>query len=165
MAEDQIDAPSRHYVTRTAQQRPENRPVSYEDQDDTESEESYQNRRRRTRVAGGARSGIQTARKLSAPDLQKPTGIVLALLAANLLWTVWRTTVTAPGKLLTVIPQAVAGLWVVGLGLLIVAEFNPRLAMLFIVLVTIGNVLFNNAANQSAITALNSLFGQRKAGQ
>lgn len=133
--------------------------LTFQEQNKLPTEQEVTRKKRHGAVVGGLR---QTAKSVSAPDLQKPTGIVLALLAANLLWTIWRTTVTSPGKLIHKLPQAVAGLWVVGLGVLILAEFNARLAMLFMVLVTVGNVLFNSAANQSAMTALNSLFGQRK---
>ena len=132
--------------------------LTFQEQDRLPTEQEVTRQKRRGALLGG----LSQAKNVSAPDLQKPTGVVLGLLAANLLWTIWRTTVTSPGKLIHKLPQAVAGLWVVGLGVLILAEFNARLAMLFMVLVTIGNVLFNSAANQSAITALNSLFGQRK---
>jgi len=132
--------------------------LTFQEQDKLPTEQEVTRKKRHGAILGG----LSQAKNVSPPDLKKPTGIVLALLASNLLWTIWRTTVTSPGKLIHVLPQAIAGLWVVGLGVLILAEFNARLAMLFMVLVTVGNVLFNSAANQSAITALNSLFGQRK---
>ena len=138
---------------RRSQSKPENRPVSYQEQDRATSERSYQGQRR----FGGA---LRQASSVSAPDLTKPTGVVLTLLALNVAWTIWRTAVTAPGHLIRSLPKAFAGIWVVGLGILIVAEFNAQLAVLFTILVTIGNVLFDNAANHRAIGALNTLFGK-----
>lgn len=108
----------------------------------------------------GIRSGLSTVRNASAPDLKNPTGGLLGLLALNFAWTVWRGTVTNPGHILPTIMRSAAGLWFVGLGVLLVAEFNPQLAVLFMVLITIGNVLQDNGPNMQAISILNTAFGK-----
>jgi hypothetical protein len=104
------------------------------------------------------RDTISGARQVTSSDFGKPTGILIGLLAVNFAWTLFRTIVNNPNKVFHTALQALTGLWVVGLGVLIVAQFNPRLAMLFMALITVGNVLGNNAVNNRAISALNGVF-------
>ena len=79
------------------------------------------------------------------------------LLFLNLVWSMWRT-VIGGHDLRGELVREVAGIWFVGLGVLIVAEFNPQLAMWFMVLVTVGNILLNNAANKAAIKGVSTIF-------
>jgi hypothetical protein len=64
----------------------------------------------------------------------------------------------------TTLVQNVAGIWVVGLGILVVAEFEPKLALLFAILFTIGNVIMSTGnktavqANKTAVQAFSDIF-------
>lgn len=117
----------------------------------------------RARAVSG---GVRTAQSISGPDLTKPTGAVVSLLALNFGWTVFRTAVTkGPSDVFHSMIRSFAGLWFVGLGVLIMAEFNARLAVLFMVLVTVGNVVSDNAANRVAIATLDKLFAGSTSGK
>lgn len=78
---------------------------------------------------------------LSAPKFTSSTGAVVSLLFLNFAWSVWRTIVNAGSDVRTKLVQNVAGIWVVGLGILLLAEFQPHLALLFVILLTIGNII------------------------
>jgi hypothetical protein len=58
--------------------------------------------------------------------------------------------------------KILTGTWVIGLGLLVLHEVDPHVAMLFALLFVIGNVLTNNAGNQAAINALSTVFVGKK---
>ena len=128
---------SSNYSRRTSQERPENQRSSY-----TSQTPRLQSR------------GFPT---IQAPTLNNPTTILVVLLFLNLVWSMWRTVISAK-NVRQELTREVAGIWVVGLGVLIVAEFNPQLALWFMVLITLGNVLFNSAANKTAIKGVSAAF-------
>jgi hypothetical protein len=99
---------------------------------------------------------------LSGPKFTSPTGALTSLLFLNLAWSMWRTIVAEGNR--TTLVQNVAGIWVVGLGILVVAEFEPKLALLFAILFTIGNVIMSTGnktavqANKTAVQAFSDIF-------
>jgi hypothetical protein len=105
---------------------------------------------------------------ISLPKFTSDTGAVVGLIALSMVWSLIRTFATADstqsglGAAAPVHAQLVrvmAGTWVVGLGILIVHEFDPHVAMLFALLVLVGNVLTNNAGNKAVINALGVVLG------
>jgi hypothetical protein len=104
---------------------------------------------------------------LSLPKFTSDTGAVVMLVAINMAWSIFRTFATAPnadpalgaaGSVHGKLVRITAGAWVVGLGLLIVHEIDPHVAMLLALLFVIGNVLANNAGNKAVISAFDTLF-------
>lgn len=104
---------------------------------------------------------------ISLPSFTSDTGAVVMLIVFNLAWSVFRTfaenpeadnTLGAASSIHGQLVKITTGAWVVGLGLLIVHEIDPHVAMLLALLFLIGNILSNNVGNKAAINALNTLF-------
>jgi hypothetical protein len=74
------------------------------------------------------------------------------------MWSMWRTIVGGSDRKTLV--RSVAGIWVVGLGILIFAEFQPKLALMFVILLTIGNILSNVQGNTTAVGAFSRIFAK-----
>jgi hypothetical protein len=110
---------------------------------------------------------------ISLPSFTSDTGAVVMLIVLNLAWSVFRTfaenpeadtTLGAASSIHGQLVKIVTGSWVVGLGLLIIHEFEPHLAMLLALFFLLGNIVTNNLGNKAAINALNRLFvGQKGA--
>lgn len=109
------------------------------------------------------KAGQNDVGSISLPKFKSDTGAVVGLLMLSMVWSVVRTWTENPSEGFSpasnrAMLKIFAGTWIVGLGVLIVHEFDPHVAMLFAVLVLVGNVLTNNAGNKAVIGALNSLF-------
>lgn len=111
--------------------------------------------------------GSGLSRRLAPKSVvSSPQGICVSLLALNGVWLIWRHIASVgAGKTPLVqlsspeLVRGFTGLWVVGLGILILAEWAPAIAVPFAILFTIGNLLGGGAANKAATTALGRLFG------
>lgn len=131
-------------------------------------------KKRASKVAGFTKSfgGIQNdVGNISLPSFTSDTGAVIALIGLNMAWSVFRefasnpeadSTLGAASPLHGSLVKIVTGAWVVGLGLLLVHEVDPHVAMLLALLFVIGNILSNNAGNKAAINALNTVFVGKK---
>ena len=100
---------------------------------------------------------------ISLPKIENETGAVVALLVVSMSWSVVREWLKNPsGGFSPVsnkqIVRILTGTWVVGLGVLIVHEFDPHLALLFAVLIVVGNIVSDNAGNKLVLGALDSVF-------
>jgi hypothetical protein len=93
---------------------------------------------------------------LSPPKFTSGTGATTSLLFLNLAWSLWRTIVGGADRKTLV--RNVAGIWIVGIGILILAEFQPQLALAFAVLFTIGNIVSNVQGNSKAVKTLSTIF-------
>lgn len=109
-------------------------------------------------------AGQNDVGSVSLPKFTSDTGGVIALVMANMAWSVIRTYLQNPAsgvlnpESIQTYVKIVAGTWVVGLGVIIVHEFDPHLALLFAVLILVGNVLSNNRGNILVINAFEKLF-------
>lgn len=110
---------------------------------------------------------------LSAPKFTSDTGAVVMLIVLNMMWSLFRSMADAPNADNTLgaasplhpeFVQILTGTWVVGLGILIVHEVDPHVAMLLALLFVIGNVLTNNAGNKAAINVLSTVFSGKSIG-
>ena len=115
---------------------------------------------------GGLKGITNDIKGISGPQFTSNTGAVVGLITLNAIWSMFRLfTVSGPtgGTANPTVRHAeiriLTGAWIVGLGVLIIHEFNPRLAMLFALLLFLGNVLSDGAANQVAINSLSALLG------
>lgn len=95
---------------------------------------------------------------LSGPKFTSSTSALVSLLLLNFAWSIWRTIVNHKSGLRQQLTKNVAGIWVVGFGILILAEFQPQLALLFTILFTIGNILTTVSGQGNAIKTLTSVF-------
>lgn len=131
----------------------------------------------RKKVVSGLNKTTNDVGSISLPKFTSDTGAVVMLIVLNVTWSVLRTYAQSPNTaaedaalgpasvIHSKLTQVVTGAWVVGLGLLIVHEIDPHVAMLMAVLILVGNVLANNAGNKALINALNAVFVGKKGGQ
>jgi len=100
---------------------------------------------------------------ISLPKIENETGGVVALLVISMTWSIVREWLKNPSGGFNPasnkqIVRILSGTWVVGLGVLVVHEFDPHLALLFAVLIVVGNIVSDNAGNKLVLGALDSIF-------
>lgn len=95
---------------------------------------------------------------LKPPKFTSGNGAVISLIFLNFAWSMWRVIANNDTGVRTQLVRTVAGIWVVGLGILILAQFQSQLALMFAVLLTIGNILSNVKGNPKAIRAFGDIF-------
>jgi hypothetical protein len=100
---------------------------------------------------------------IGLPKFGSDTGGVVVLLLLNMTLSIMRTWIENPSDGFSpvsnrAIVRIVAGTWIVGLGVLLVHEIDPHLALLFAIFILIGNLLYSGAGNKAVINAFTDLF-------
>ncbi len=100
---------------------------------------------------------------IGLPNFASDTGGVVVLLLLNMTLSIMRTWIENPSDGFCptsnrAIVRIIAGSWIVGLGVLIVHEVDPHLALLFAIFILLGNLLYSGAGNQAVINAFTELF-------